>query len=133
MPRCGYDDHELSGSVTISYTNNSPDNLPFLWLQLDQNIYRKDSRGEATAPVTGGRWSNKTFTDGDVLKSVAIIQNGQSTRADYVVTDTRMQIRLADALRSEGGSLQIKIDLFLCRARIRHRSHGPSAYSERMD
>jgi Peptidase family M1 domain len=102
--------HELSGSVTISYTNNSPDNLPFLWLQLDQNIYRKDSRGEATTPVTGGRWSNKTFTDGDVLKSVTIIQNGQSTRADYLVTDTRMQIRLTDALRAEGGSIEIKID-----------------------
>src|SRR4030088_961410 len=27
--------HELRGSVTISYTNNSPDDLPFLWLQLD--------------------------------------------------------------------------------------------------
>src|ERR1700684_1253242 len=36
-------DHELTGSVTITYTNNSPDNLPFLWLQLDQNIYKKDS------------------------------------------------------------------------------------------
>jgi hypothetical protein len=74
--------HALSGSVTITYTNNSPDDLPFLWLQLDQNIYRKESRGEATSPVTGGRWSNKTFTDGDVLKSVTLIQNGHSSRAD---------------------------------------------------
>ncbi len=102
--------HELSGSVTISYTNNSPDNLPFLWLQLDQNIYRQDSRGEATSPVNGGRWSNKTFTEGDVLKSVTLIRNGQSSRADYLVTDTRMQIRLSDALRAEGGNIQIKID-----------------------
>src|ERR1700742_3035588 len=31
--------HALSGDVTITYTNNSPDDLPFLWLQLDQNIY----------------------------------------------------------------------------------------------
>ncbi len=102
--------HELSGSVTITYTNNSPDNLPFLWLQLDQNIYKKDSRGEAVTPVTGGRWASKAFTDGDVLKSVTLIQNGQSTRADYLVTDTRMQIRLGNVLRSEGGSIQIKID-----------------------
>ncbi len=102
--------HALSGSVTIAYTNNSPDDLPFLWLQLDQNIYRKESRGEATSPVTGGRWSNKTFTDGDVLKSVTLIQNGQSSRADYLVTDTRMQIRLSDALKAAGGSIQIKID-----------------------
>ncbi len=32
---------------TITYTNNSPDSLPSLWLQLDQNIYRKDSRASA--------------------------------------------------------------------------------------
>ncbi|HEX9509352.1 MAG TPA: M1 family aminopeptidase [Puia sp.] len=102
--------HELSGAVTITYTNNSPDNLPFLWLQLDQNIYRKDSRGEATNPVTGGRWSNRSFTDGDVIRSVTIIRNGQSSKADYLVTDTRMQIRLTDALKASGGSIQIKID-----------------------
>jgi hypothetical protein len=102
--------HELSGVVTITYTNNSPDNLPFLWLQLDQNIYRKDSRAEATSPVTGGRWANRTFTEGDVIKSVSIIRNGQSSKADYVVTDTRMQVRLPDALKGEGGNIQIKIE-----------------------
>ena len=31
--------HGVSGEVEITYTNNSPDNLKFLWLQLDQNIY----------------------------------------------------------------------------------------------
>ena len=40
--------HGVSGDVEISYTNNSPDNLKFLWLQLDQNIYKKDSRASAT-------------------------------------------------------------------------------------
>ena len=33
----------LKGTETITYTNNSPDALEFLWLQLDQNIYSKDS------------------------------------------------------------------------------------------
>src|ERR1700730_5628828 len=34
----------VSGIVTITYTNNSPDRLDVLWLQLDQNIYRRDAR-----------------------------------------------------------------------------------------
>src|SRR6186713_1936672 len=34
----------LNGDVEITYTNNSPDNLKFVWLQLDQNIYKEDSR-----------------------------------------------------------------------------------------
>src|SRR5687768_3803750 len=29
----------LTGSETITYYNNSPDSLPYLWLQLDQNIW----------------------------------------------------------------------------------------------
>ncbi|MHA4810722.1 M1 family metallopeptidase [Flavitalea flava] len=102
--------HELTGAVTITYTNNSPDNLPFLWLQLDQNIYRQDSRGQYTSPVTGGRWANKSYTQGEVIKSVSIVRNGISSKADYLVTDTRMQIRLNDALKAEGGNLQIKIE-----------------------
>lgn len=34
---------KLSGTETITYTNNSPDPLPYLWLQLDQNIYDEHS------------------------------------------------------------------------------------------
>ena len=33
----------ITGSETITYTNNSPDTLPYLWLQLDQNRFRTDS------------------------------------------------------------------------------------------
>jgi hypothetical protein len=34
----------ISGTVVINYTNNSPDALPYLWLQLDQNTYKQDAR-----------------------------------------------------------------------------------------
>jgi len=36
----------VSASQTITYTNNSPDTLPYLWLQLDQNRFRRDSLEE---------------------------------------------------------------------------------------
>src|SRR5262247_2821827 len=39
--------HTLTGRETIRYTNRSPDTLRYVWLQLDQNIYRDDSRGSA--------------------------------------------------------------------------------------
>ena len=35
---------KLFGQETITYTNNSPDDLEYLWLQLDQNIRTKDSK-----------------------------------------------------------------------------------------
>ena len=38
----------LTASSTITYTNNSPDTLRYLWLQLDQNRFREDSIAEMT-------------------------------------------------------------------------------------
>lgn len=101
---------QITGSTLISYTNNSPDGLSFLWLQLDQNIYRKDSRGTAASVATGGRFAAASYTNGDDIKSVSIILNGKSVAANYLVTDTRMQIKLNDSLKASGGKLQIKID-----------------------
>src|ERR1700741_4138293 len=63
--------HTVSGDVEIWYTNNSPDNLKFLWLQLDQNIYKKDSRGSATTTESGGRWANSKFTNGYDIQSIS--------------------------------------------------------------
>ena len=37
------DARRLSANATITYTNNSPDTLPWIWMQLDQNIYKQDS------------------------------------------------------------------------------------------
>jgi hypothetical protein len=42
----------ITGSGQVTYHNNSPDTLHYLWLQLDQNIYQPDSdaRMTMTAP-----------------------------------------------------------------------------------
>ncbi len=100
----------LSGTVEIRYHNNSPDDLPFLWLQMDQNIYREDSRAEATSPVSGGRFANKTYTQGYELRSVTVDQGGKSVKADYSVSDTRMQIRLPEPVKARKGEIKITID-----------------------
>ena len=103
-------EHALSGDVIVAYTNNSPDELPFLWMQLDQNIYKQDSRGEAVNPVTGGRWSNRKFTEGDVIRGVTILRpDGKEIKADFVISDTRMQILLPEAIRATGGTIRFRI------------------------
>jgi hypothetical protein len=33
----------------ITYTNNSPDNMSFVWMNVDQNLFKDDSRGNACA------------------------------------------------------------------------------------
>jgi hypothetical protein len=100
----------VKGNVVIKYKNNSPDPLKFLWLQLDQNIYREDSRGQATTLVSGGRWANRSFTEGDELQSVEIVMNGKTTKAKYKITDTRMQVWLPQPLAAKTGSVELKIN-----------------------
>ncbi|SRR5579871_2796421 len=100
----------ITGSVMISYKNNSPEKLPFVWLQLDQNIYKEDSRSVAATAITGGRWANRDFDGGYNIKSVKVISGGKEENADYLISDTRMQIKLAKAIRANGDSVQFKID-----------------------
>ena len=38
-------DRAVRGEERITYTNNSPDTLRYLWLQLDQNVFNSQSRG----------------------------------------------------------------------------------------
>ena len=101
--------HAVSGDVELSYTNNSPDNMKFLWLQLDQNIYKKDSRGSATTTEAGGRWANAKFTNGYSIKSITIDINGKKYTPKYTITDTRMQVWLQDVLKATGGKIKLAI------------------------
>ena len=48
-------------------------------------------------------------TDGFVFDSVEIEAGAKLTKAEYIVSDTRMQIRLAEPLKGRGGKLKIHI------------------------
>ena len=100
----------LKGSVEINYTNNSPDQLPYLWLYVDQNIYREDSRATATTDITGGRWATPVYTKGDEITSITLKMDGKSYQPKYRVSDTRLQILLPKALSAKGGKATIQID-----------------------
>ena len=105
---------QLKGSEVISYTNNSPDLLPSLWIQLEQNTYKKDSRAKSMGSGRGRRSADaprpeNTTTEGFVLDSVEIEAGKQTAKANYIVSDTRMQIRLAEPLKGHGGQLKIHI------------------------
>jgi len=93
----------LTGQVTIAYTNNSPDALDSLWLQLDQNIYRKDARS-----VLASGWPRDHFTDGFLIDELEVDRGGKVEASTYLVSDTRMKVSLAHAL-SRGEQLKLRI------------------------
>lgn len=102
------DKKEITGTAEITYTNNSPDQLNFLWLQLDQNLFAKNSRGNAVIPLSGSRnGANGEDLDGGYkIKSVKL----DGAEVKYMVIDTRMQIDLPKELKAKGGIAKIKIE-----------------------
>ncbi len=96
----------ISATEVITYTNNSPNNLSFLWIQLDQNRFAARSRSAAVSSQT---FRSGRFIGGYHILSVETGTDGKFTRTGYLINDTRMQIRLPQMLKGRGGSLQIKI------------------------
>jgi len=104
-------DTTITGEVTISYTNNSPDSLDYLWLQLDQNLFKPDSRGAATTPIGGDRFDVKGFDRGGYhIASVSVTYKGQTYQVDPVITDARMQLRLNQPMGANGEKILVKIN-----------------------
>ena len=103
-------DTSITGDVTISYTNNSPDKLDYLWLQLDQNLFEPASRGTLTTPVSGVRFDSKGFRGGFHIADIAVTYNGKTYKVQPVITDTRMQVRLNSPMLPKGGKVSVKIN-----------------------
>ncbi len=107
---------EIIGSEILTYTNNSPDKLGFLWMNVDQNLFKKDSRGNAIIPLKGSRNGAKgqEFDGGFKIKSVKVISSvgGKSVEKDaaFTVIDTRMQVDLPQDLNGNGSSVKLKIE-----------------------
>ncbi|WP_339839661.1 M1 family metallopeptidase [uncultured Flavobacterium sp.] len=99
---------QIDGSVEMTYINNSPDQLGFIWMYLDQNLFAKDSRGNAVVPVSGSRNGAKgeEFDGGQKVSKVMV--DGKAVK--YEITDTRMKIYLNNALKPNGGKAKVSMD-----------------------
>ncbi|PWH81712.1 aminopeptidase [Algibacter marinivivus] len=106
----------LSGFETITYTNNSPDDLKYLWVQLDQNMRAKDSktpliqgsgfREATTASRFTKAYLDEPFDGGFNIESVTHV-NGDAL--EHMIYRTMMRVELPKILKSgEQFSFSIK-------------------------
>lgn len=103
-------DTMVTGDVTITYTNNSPDALEYLWLQLDQNIFNPSSRSVAATRYPGNYFSVLGNPNGGyMVKNISITQAGKTYTAAPVITDTRMQLRLDKPMQPKGDKVVLNI------------------------
>jgi hypothetical protein len=105
----------IQGAETITYHNNSPDTLTYLWVQLDQNIFKPNSDArtgatlpsrdawKAATPETGVKFDAirnlleaRTFAGGFNIKGV---KDGSGRALPYVINRTMMRIDLPQPLK----------------------------------
>ena len=106
----------IYGDEIVTYTNNSPDNLEYLWVQLDQNIRKKDSPslekdgdGAAPAYLPSGftnKFINEPFDGGF---NIEFVKNIDGKPLDFFINQTMMRIDMPTSLKSgESFSFSIK-------------------------
>jgi len=107
---------KLTGSETITYTNNSPDDLSYLWLQLDQNKRAKDSK----TPLIEGNTMDPYFTPAQFtakyLKerfdggfNITKVTDAKGKDLKYFINRTMMRIELPAPLEA-GDKMSFNID-----------------------
>ncbi|MBB3056036.1 M1 family metallopeptidase [Mucilaginibacter gotjawali] len=96
----------LTATEKIHYTNNSPDALQYLWVQLDQNTYKKDARSNFATAFSP---APNQHTGGYDIESVVINNGDVQKTVPFIINDTRMQLRLAKPILPNGGAIDLII------------------------
>ncbi|WP_417441942.1 M1 family metallopeptidase [Idiomarina sp.] len=110
------ENQSITAQSTITYTNNSPDTLRYLWVQLDQNRFKKDSIGpqsQATGDLDRVSFSRmesmltqEEFPAGYELTEIS---NEDGEPLAHYVNDTMLRLDLDEPLKS-GESVTFNIN-----------------------
>ncbi|TXN36809.1 M1 family metallopeptidase [Flagellimonas hymeniacidonis] len=98
---------KLYGEETVTYFNNSPDDLEFLWVQLDQNVRAKDSK----SPLRNGNGVNFAYTAGNFANTyvnepfdggfnIEYVKDASGKPMSYTINQTMMRLNIARPLKS---------------------------------
>ena len=129
--RLDEENRRIEASQDITYHNNSPDTLKYLWVQLDQNKFRNDSmsamtttfggignRGPATSTASStkpaqlslGALRRQQFTDDNVLGyNIAAVKDKKNKNLKHTIVGTNMRIDLPVHLKP-GEKVTFSID-----------------------
>ncbi len=105
---------KIYGEETITYTNNSPDVLQYLWLQLDQNRREKDSDARKISTMrlseSMSSWNlNDLFYDFDGGFKIDWVKSSDGKDLPFTINGTMMRVDLEEALQpAKSYSFKIK-------------------------
>lgn len=97
----------LYGEETITYTNNSPDHLEYLWVQLDQNVRARDSKSPLIEPSgafpaeLAGSFVGKYMGDGfDGGFKIEYVKDEKGKPLPHTVNRTMMRVEMPKHLKT---------------------------------
>ncbi len=110
------DNAKLYGQETITYTNNSPDQLKYLWVQLDQNMRAKDSKTPLIGTSGIGPATSSSGAVGSFLKepfdggfNIEYVKDTNGNDLPHMINRTMMRVELPSPMKSgDKFSFQIK-------------------------
>ncbi|MFT6771436.1 MAG: hypothetical protein ACJARU_001645, partial [Congregibacter sp.] len=104
--RLDADARRIDASARIVYTNNSPDTLRYLWLQLDQNRFKQDSLDRRSRTVNSDEVSYRSLREhqavsiGDYGYRKLSFRGEAGEALPFVVVDTMVRVDLPQPLAS---------------------------------
>jgi len=125
------ENQRLYGEETITYFNNSPNSLSYLWLQLDQNIRAKESLAQK---ISTGRLSDPMYfmslqrlhSEFDGGFKIEYVKDKRGNDLSYKIVDTMMRVDLPEELNPDSKySFKIK---WWYNINDRQKTHGRSGY-----
>ena len=104
---------QIFGEETITYTNNSPDALTYLWLQLDQNNFEKDgiaakaNQTKIDEKMTAGQLA-VIDPQTDYGFKVDWVKDAMDKSLPYTIVETMMRVDLPKPLK-KGEKFSFKV------------------------
>jgi len=106
----------ITGSADVRYKNNAPDDLPYLWLLLDQNDYKRDSIASLSDTVSGEKISlgeirrAKRMQEWEGGFNITAVRDAQGRSLIFSITDSLLRIELPEAVKAGGGETEFTIE-----------------------
>jgi hypothetical protein len=97
----------ISGEETITYFNNSPDDLSYLWMQLEQNVNKKENEdfgaisNNIKDSISARQMQFLTRAiDFPAGYSIKLVKDASGTNMKTMVNNTMMKVKLNSLLKS---------------------------------
>jgi hypothetical protein len=105
----------IIGKETITYHNNSPDTLGYLWLQLDQNLFKKGSDADLTATAPDLKTATAAIVESLATPSneygynITAVKDSAGAPMPYAIVKTMMRVDLKTPL-APGRQVTFSVD-----------------------